>query len=437
MAQTKIRFEQLLDIPYSKTLFLATPDSDISTYDTLSEDAPSGGGVSAPTISITGDTVVKAFAAKPGAIKFIEAQVCFAYVALYKVGGTKSLQGFVELYHRTSGGTETLIGTSQYSPVLTTSVLRECEFRIEISTYKTFATTDRLVVKIVGHQSGSGTDPTMTFNYGGASTSFARVSLSAVVPTREVLTDDRTYYVRTDGSDSNTGLTNSSGGAFLTIQKAVDVVAALDLSIYDVIIQVADGTYTTPIVVSGPWVGLGTVTIKGNVSTPANVLLHTTSADVLQTANHASIAIESCELRTTTTGNGLMALTASTIYFSNIRFGAIVLNQIQANDNAAIIATGNYFITGNCSIHMTALKGGILDIRGRTVNVAASLTFSYFAAATRIGILMVNNNTYTGSTPTCTRYIVATNSLIDTNGGGASYFPGTVAGSTATGGQYV
>lgn len=89
---------------------------------------------------------------------------------------------------------------------------------------------------------------------------------------REVLTANRTYYVRTDGSDSNNGLTNSSGGAFLTIQKAIDVTASLDLSIYDATIQISDGTY------SGfqckTCIGSGVVSITGNSSNPDNVVIN-------------------------------------------------------------------------------------------------------------------------------------------------------------------
>ena len=110
-----------------------------------------------------------------------------------------------------------------------------------------------------------------------ASTAAARANLGV----REQLAANRTYYVRTDGSDGNNGLANSSGGAFLTIQKAIDTVAALDLSIYNVTIQVADGTYGGAVVVSAPWVGSGTVTLQGNTSTPANALLSTGASDCI------------------------------------------------------------------------------------------------------------------------------------------------------------
>jgi hypothetical protein len=48
----------------------------------------------------------------------------------------------------------------------------------------------------------------------------------------------------------------------------------------------------------------------------------------------------------------------------------------------------------------------------------------------------INGNTYSGAA-TGKRYAVATNAVLNTNGGGANYFPGDVAGTTATGGQYV
>ena len=89
---------------------------------------------------------------------------------------------------------------------------------------------------------------------------------------REVLTGNRTYYVRSDGSDSNTGLVDSAGGAFLTIQKGINVASGLDLAGFTITIQVADGTYTGSISVDKPFIG-GNVFLIGNTTTPANCII--------------------------------------------------------------------------------------------------------------------------------------------------------------------
>lgn len=95
---------------------------------------------------------------------------------------------------------------------------------------------------------------------------------------RELLTANRTYYVRTDGNDGNTGLANTSGGAFLTIQKAIDVASALDTGIYSVTIQVGAGTYTAANTLKS-YVGAGPIVIVGDETTPSNVVISPTTAN--------------------------------------------------------------------------------------------------------------------------------------------------------------
>lgn len=74
---------------------------------------------------------------------------------------------------------------------------------------------------------------------------------------RELLTADRTYYVRTDGSDSNDGTANTAGGAWLTIQYGIDWISQnIDFggTNYTVYLQVGNGTYDEHLVLK-PLVG--------------------------------------------------------------------------------------------------------------------------------------------------------------------------------------
>lgn len=97
-------------------------------------------------------------------------------------------------------------------------------------------------------------------------------------PVRDLLTANRTYYVRTDGSDSNTGLTNSSGGAFLTWEYAISVLKTLDLAGYTVTIEDGNGgTYTGENLVIENIVN-GSVVLQGYTQTLAETVASATVA---------------------------------------------------------------------------------------------------------------------------------------------------------------
>lgn len=102
--------------------------------------------------------------------------------------------------------------------------------------------------------------------------------------TREKLTANRTYYVRTDGSDSNTGLADSSGGAFLTWGAAITKCKTLDLAGYTVTIQDGSGgthSYTELVtvtdIIGGNLVLQGAAMTLQETATSATVAAGTTS----------------------------------------------------------------------------------------------------------------------------------------------------------------
>ena len=84
------------------------------------------------------------------------------------------------------------------------------------------------------------------------------------------------------GTAQTADMRAGAGGAFLTIQKAINTVANdIDLAGYNVTIQVAAGTYTGAVTVSAPWVGAGNVTLLGDTTTPSNVVLSPASGSAL------------------------------------------------------------------------------------------------------------------------------------------------------------
>lgn len=221
---------------------------------------------------------------------------------------------------------------------------------------------------------------------------------------REKLAAARTYYVRTDGSDSNTGLADTAGGAFLTIQKAINVVAALDIGTYNVTIQVADGTFTGTIVVTGPWLGSGTVTLQGNNGTPANVLISTGANTSVLVQAGGRLTIKDLKLQATGGGSFLLqATTKGSINFGNLDIGQCTSQQLRAQDNGSITCDSSYTISAGAANHWAATAGGVIRVQSKTITVNNAPRFSgAFASCSIGGVMIVNSNTFSYPTITIT-----------------------------------
>ena len=188
-----------------------------------------------------------------------------------------------------------------------------------------------------------------------------KVSFPASGGARELLTANRTYYVRTDGSDSNNGLANTSGGAFLTIQKAIDTAAALDLSVYNVTIQIADGTYTiTSSILGKSAVSAGEI---GLSATKRRRLLTSSTAFGSNTALiflsnlTTTYWLRGIKFQSTTITNNSVMTSSSLVYIQNLDFGTGLADQHRAVSDGVITIEGNYTISGGAVRHYISNKG--------------------------------------------------------------------------------
>lgn len=273
-------------------------------------------------------------------------------------------------------------------------------------------------------------------------TASAAAARTALGLGRETLAANRTYYVRTDGSDSNTGLTDSSGGAFLTIQQAYDTIAGtLDLAGFTVTVQVKNGTFAA-LSVTQPWTGGGAVIIQGDTATPANVTISSATFCVAYSAVlPGRLTVRGFTL-TSSGASCLYAANTGTLAFNAIAFSSASQYHIHADaPGAAIVAAGNYSITGNATIHATVSSPGAkVDLTSYQCTIATARAFSYFVYASRLGAIIAFGWTTTGAGVAGTtgqRYYADGNGVVHTGSGSGTFFPGNVAGATSTGGQYL
>lgn len=256
-------------------------------------------------------------------------------------------------------------------------------------------------------------------------------------------------YVSPSGSDTTGDGTLAK--PFATANKAWNyLVGAVDANGQQITINLAPGTYG-PISIVGQIVGATQQfpVLMGDTVTPGNVIISATN-DVAISANlTACFQVRGMRVQATGSsgsfnvgGIGLLAENGAYITFRDMEFGACSFAHIQASWNGvvAIAATGAgtapHRIIGDAPRHMLATNYGRVSIPGAVLTLVGTRNFSDAFAVASDGLINASDLSIVGSA-TGVRYVAGNLGLINTNGGGASYLPGSIAGSTSNGGLYL
>ncbi len=234
-------------------------------------------------------------------------------------------------------------------------------------------------------------------------------------------------YVRSDGNDSNGGFANTAGGALASVAAAL-VLAACFAKGVSVIVHVGAGSFDIA----------GYATFSGDSALEIiGAGVGSTTVGGIQAIYGGKLEVSNCTIG----GFGLQCFgLGSSIYGFAILFSG-------ASGNAHVYARDGGFIQlGNCSVSAISIGGDhiLLGDSARlvlsgTVTVLANLSpgkwinadgpFAYCDAGCSFSLGAFS---VTGA-----RYSAIQGSIIQTGGSGASFLPGSTAGSVASGGQYL
>lgn len=252
---------------------------------------------------------------------------------------------------------------------------------------------------------------------------------------REKLSAARTYYVRTDGSDSNTGLANTASGAFRTVQRAVDSTASLDLSLFDVTVR-CTGEFTENVILKPLITGGGRAIIRGDVDNLSGFVLNPAIGACVDTGIGFTGSYHLAYVKFGGTGGGITGLGGGGILtYESVDFGQMSAPHIVVPQGVFIRATGPYQISGGGHCHVSAYDAGQARIQNITVTLVGNPVFEYaFAISDRTGSLLITGATFSGGA-VGKRFEASRGGGILTFAGN-DYLPGNAPGTATSPGWY-
>lgn len=275
------------------------------------------------------------------------------------------------------------------------------------------------------------------------------------------LTQNYVFYVGgTGASDSNDGLSatvTGGHGPWATLQRASNWIAQYNLNGFNITINVANGTYSS--VTLFAMSGSGNVFWTGNPAAPSNVIVQGigVSAIIAQNVGQAhkisGFKVQTSGTYTTDPMCGVnVSGTGTTVVLNNMDWGTCSGSHIAATQACVVVPTGTHNISGSPQGANAGMPSGYFIFCGTqaivqvssgnlpVITIPGAITMgnggAFITAFTLCSINFVYASLTGAANVTGTRYSVSSNAILSVNGGGAMYLPGTIAGTTATGGQY-
>ena len=254
-----------------------------------------------------------------------------------------------------------------------------------------------------------------------------------------MLKENRTYYVRTDGNDKNSGLTDEAVGAFKTWQRAVQIVAALDLAGQTVTLQHGEEypqTFTSTVVIP-PMTGGGRLLVRG-APTPGATTFNVPGQCFQLESPGCKVQFENMTLIGGGSGQIYVAYNSAAYIHHGMVFGPCNFAHIYVHDSQAmaLVLGASYIVNGGGGYHLFN-NAGMVFMEASSIVLKERPHFAGGFVEMRNGAKMQTVSTMFPGASTGPRYQVRTNGVIDTAGGGPDYFPGSSPGAVSSGGQYV
>lgn len=277
------------------------------------------------------------------------------------------------------------------------------------------------------------------------------------------LTKPVDFYVNANtGSDAYDGLTDTftTGihGPFKTLQKASNVISPYNLNGFNVNVHVANGNYGAFQLPSPS--GSGVVTWTGNVSSPASCLVYTDNYTAISGSQAGQQNIEGFKLKSSGNWNVnhdplcciYISGNQSTIALGNMEFGGSPGAMISVGRSAAVylalrgagtvytVSGGSPGNPGWIGAFCYAFSSGMIGnntLYPPNININAPISIQQGWMVASISAMAQQYATF-GSPANVTgpKYLASLNGVIDSSGSGVNYYPGSVAGTLTSGGQY-